>query len=99
MKTLAFFALTLILVGFAQLEDPRRHIDSIELRAKKWIDDNAGIKYKKIVKHSEHDTNKGGKVCYRAIHVVYVDVFCLEWDSARDKIKPLEQYRLSVQAK
>ena len=99
MKTLLFFSAALILAGFAQLEDPRRHIDIIDLRAKNWIDSNAGIMYRRIVKHAEHDTKQGGKVCYRAIHVVYVDVFCLGWDSARDKIKPLEQYRLSVESK
>lgn len=94
MKTTIFFTLALILVGFAQFEDPRHHIQDIKDHARYWFERSSAVNYSQIIQHSEQASNEGGKVCYRAIHVAYVDVVCLGWDNQNRKIKHVENYRI-----
>lgn len=92
MKTLIFFGAALILAGFAQMESPYRHVEDIEQHAKNWFDNSSTVRYTKIVHHATYETEKGGKVCYRAIHPAFVDVVCLGWEN--NKIVNLEDYRM-----
>ena len=92
MKTLIFFGAALILAGFAQLDNPLRHVEDIEQHAQQWFDNSSTVRYTKIVRHQTLETKDGGKVCYRAIHPAFVDVVCLGWD--KGKIVSLEDYRM-----
>ena len=92
MKTLIFFGIALTLVGFAQFEDPGRHINNIERHSQHWFDKSSTVRYSKIVRHSTHETKAGGRVCFRAIHPAYVDVICLGWRN--NAIVNLDNYRL-----
>ena len=92
MKMVLFFMVAITLVGFAQLENPLRNIDNIERHAQHWFNTSSLVRYHKIVRHESYESEKGGVVCFRAIHPAFVDVVCLGWN--KGDIESLESYRI-----
>ncbi len=92
MRMVFFFTMSMLIVGFAQLENPLRNIDNIERHSLHWFNSSSLVRYSKIVRHESYESEKGGVVCYRAIHPAFVDVVCLGW--YKNAIENLESYRI-----